>query len=51
MQEKYSLNEQTLEFIREFEKNVDSGKTYDTKELVDIFIDPSLFLFNVRTAT
>ncbi|WP_336788444.1 hypothetical protein [Paenibacillus sp. MMO-177] len=37
MQEKYSLNEQALRFIQEFEKNVESGKSYDTQELVAIF--------------
>ncbi|MED3832381.1 hypothetical protein [Peribacillus frigoritolerans] len=37
MQEKYSLNEQTLLFIQEFEKHVESGKTYTTQELADEF--------------
>lgn len=37
MQEKYSLNEQTLLFIQEFEKNVESGKTFTTQELADEF--------------
>ncbi|EJR82869.1 hypothetical protein COK65_30610 [Bacillus thuringiensis] len=37
MVEKYSLNEQTLQFIQEFERMVVSGKTYTTQELVDIF--------------
>ncbi|EEM01778.1 MULTISPECIES: hypothetical protein [Bacillus] len=42
MIEKYSLNEQTLQFIQEFEKTVASDKTYTTQELVDIF-DKSIF--------
>jgi hypothetical protein len=37
MQEKYSLNEQTLRFIIEFEKKVEPGKTYTIQELVDLF--------------
>jgi hypothetical protein len=36
MQEKYSLNEQTLKFIMEFEKKIESGKVYTTKELVKL---------------
>lgn len=37
MVEKYSLNEQTLQFIQEFEKTVAPDKTYTTQELVSIF--------------
>ena len=37
MQEKYSLNKRTLLFIQEFEKHVESGKTYTTQELADEF--------------
>ncbi|MDA2006341.1 hypothetical protein PDN10_16295 [Bacillus cereus] len=37
MQTKYSLNEQTLLFIQEFEKSVESGRVYTAQELVDIF--------------
>ncbi|MEQ6378241.1 hypothetical protein RZN25_15620 [Bacillaceae bacterium S4-13-56] len=37
MGEKWSLNEQTLQFILHFEKNTESGKTYTTQELVDLF--------------
>ncbi|MGN4945199.1 hypothetical protein [Bacillus cereus group sp. MYBK104-1] len=37
MVEKYSLNEQTLQFIREFERIVSLDKTYTTQELVSIF--------------
>lgn len=34
---KYSLNEQTLLFIQEFENNVELGKTFTTQELADEF--------------
>lgn len=37
MKEKYSLNEQTFRFIQEFEKDVETGKSYTTQDLVDIF--------------
>ncbi|HDR7641312.1 hypothetical protein [Bacillus wiedmannii] len=37
MVEKYSLNEQTLQFIQEFERTVAPDKTYTTQELVSIF--------------
>ncbi|MCU1805169.1 hypothetical protein NVV31_07085 [Cytobacillus firmus] len=37
MEEKFALNEQTLQFIIEFEKNIEPGKTFTTQELVDIF--------------
>ncbi|PEE69259.1 hypothetical protein [Bacillus thuringiensis] len=37
MGEKYSLNEQTLQFIQEFERTVVPDKTYTTQELVNIF--------------
>lgn len=37
MQEKYSLNKRTLLFIQEFEKHVESGKTYTAQELADEF--------------
>lgn len=37
MKEKYSLNEQTLLFIHQFEKNLESGKVYTTQELTDEF--------------
>ncbi|MGG1849511.1 hypothetical protein [Bacillus wiedmannii] len=37
MTEKYSLNEQTLQFIQEFERTVAPDKTYITQELVNIF--------------
>ncbi|WP_242264896.1 hypothetical protein [Bacillus cereus group sp. BfR-BA-01422] len=37
MVENYSLNEQTLQFIQEFEKTVAPDKTYTTQELVSIF--------------
>jgi hypothetical protein len=30
MEEKYSLNEQTLLFIQDFEKGVESGKVHST---------------------
>ncbi|MGG1343827.1 hypothetical protein ABE244_25365 [Bacillus toyonensis] len=43
MNEKYSLNEQTLQFIQEFEKTVASNKVYSTQELVDIF---NISIFN-----
>lgn len=42
MQEKYSLNEQTLLFINEFEKEVESGRIYSVHELVGTF-EKSLF--------
>ncbi|MBF0705393.1 hypothetical protein IQ283_02155 [Alkalihalobacillus hwajinpoensis] len=38
MAERYSLNEQTLQFILEFEKGVEARKSYTTQELVDQFI-------------
>ncbi|EPY7705166.1 hypothetical protein HNV23_23230 [Bacillus paranthracis] len=34
---KYSLNEQTLLFIQEFETSVESGTVYTVQELVGIF--------------
>lgn len=37
LKEKYSLNAETLNFITEFEKTVESGKVYTTQELVDLF--------------
>ena len=37
MVEKYSLNEQTLQFIQEFERTVAPDKSYTTQELVSIF--------------
>ncbi|MGN4664751.1 MULTISPECIES: hypothetical protein [unclassified Bacillus cereus group] len=37
MIEKYSLNEQTLQFIQEFERTATLDKTYTTQELVSIF--------------
>lgn len=37
MVEKHSLNEQTLQFIQEFERTVALDKTYTTQELVNIF--------------
>ncbi|PGZ11829.1 hypothetical protein COE47_31935 [Bacillus thuringiensis] len=37
MIEKYSLNEQTLQFIQEFERTVAPDKTYTTQEMVNIF--------------
>ncbi|MED2615439.1 hypothetical protein COF41_25670 [Bacillus toyonensis] len=39
MIEKYSLNEQTLQFIQEFERTLAPDKTYTTQELVNIFIN------------
>ncbi|MEJ1511775.1 hypothetical protein R3O67_00065 [Bacillus cereus] len=37
IQTKYSLNEQALLFIQEFEKSVESGNVYTVQELVAIF--------------
>ncbi|QUW39300.1 hypothetical protein [Bacillus cereus] len=37
MVEKYSLIEQTLQFIQEFERTVAPDKTYTMQELVSIF--------------
>jgi hypothetical protein len=37
MREKYALNEQTLQFIMDFEKGVESGKSFTVQELVDKF--------------
>ncbi|MFD5259428.1 hypothetical protein ACFWJC_00905 [Bacillus wiedmannii] len=37
MVEKYSLNEQTLQFIQEFERTVAPDKSYTTQEFVSIF--------------
>ncbi|PEE65997.1 hypothetical protein COM90_06605 [Bacillus thuringiensis] len=37
MIEKYSLNEQTLKFIQEFERTVAPDKAYTTQKLVNIF--------------
>ena len=37
MKEKFSLNEQTLQFLLEFEKSVEAGIMFTAKELVVIF--------------
>ncbi|PFP17555.1 hypothetical protein COJ96_26450 [Bacillus sp. AFS073361] len=37
MQEEFKLNEQTLKFIIDFERGVESGKCFTIQELVDIF--------------
>jgi hypothetical protein len=37
LKERYSLNAETLNFITEFEKTVESRKVYTTQELVDLF--------------
>jgi hypothetical protein len=37
MNEKYSLNEETLKFIIDFEKKLPSGKQFTNKELVEKF--------------
>ncbi|AXI08242.1 hypothetical protein CUC15_04355 [Oceanobacillus zhaokaii] len=37
MAEKNSLNEETLNFIIDFEKEVPYGKQYSNKELVELF--------------
>ncbi|MQR93711.1 hypothetical protein [Fictibacillus phosphorivorans] len=37
MNEKYSLNEETLKFIIDFEKKLQSGKQFTNKELVEKF--------------
>ncbi|WP_016839110.1 hypothetical protein [Ureibacillus thermosphaericus] len=37
LKEKYSQNAETLKFIIEFEKTVESGKVYTTQELVQLF--------------
>ncbi|MDF2792035.1 MAG: hypothetical protein K0S80_5137 [Neobacillus sp.] len=35
--EKYNLNEETFNFIRDFEKKVEENKIYTNKELVQLF--------------
>lgn len=37
MLDKFSLNEQVLQFIQEFERKVAHNNTYTTQELVSIF--------------
>ncbi|MFJ8513808.1 hypothetical protein [Lysinibacillus xylanilyticus] len=37
MEEKYSLNAETLKYIIEFEKNVSIGEEYSNKKLVELF--------------
>lgn len=37
MEEKYSLNAETLKYIIEFEDEVPVGKEYSNKELVELF--------------
>ncbi|WP_282156378.1 hypothetical protein [Cytobacillus gottheilii] len=43
MQEKYALNEQTLQFILKFEKDVESGRSYTIQELVDQFLSSPFY--------
>lgn len=43
MEEKFVLNEQTLQFILNFEKDVESGRSYTTQELVGIFKSSSYY--------
>ncbi|MCM3673194.1 hypothetical protein M3699_04705 [Peribacillus simplex] len=43
MKEKYSLNEQTYQFILENEKDVEAGKTFTIQEMVDRFTSSSFY--------
>ncbi|MBT2667314.1 hypothetical protein J7J00_17685 [Bacillus sp. ISL-4] len=43
MKEKYSLNEQTYQFISEYEKGVEVGKLFTIREMVDLFMSSSFY--------
>lgn len=41
--EKYNLNEETLNFVLDFEKKVEKGRVFTNKELVQLFEVSSFF--------
>ncbi|WP_342541483.1 hypothetical protein MHI39_23760 [Heyndrickxia sp. FSL K6-6286] len=43
MVEKYNLNEETLNFILDFEKKVEKGRVFTNKELVKLFESSSFY--------
>ncbi|UTI44519.1 hypothetical protein [Niallia sp. RD1] len=43
MVEKYNLNEETLNFILDFEKRVEKGRVFTNKELVKLFESSSFY--------
>lgn len=43
MKEKYSLNEQTYQFILQYEKDVEAGKIITIQEIVDQFTSSSFY--------
>ena len=47
--ETYNLNEETLNFIINFEKSVEKGKTYSNKELVMLFGSSTYYNDVVKT--
>lgn len=47
--EKYNLNEETLNFILDFEKKVEKDRIYTNKELVKLFESSSFYNEVVRS--
>lgn len=47
--EKYSLNEESFNFILDFEKKVEKGKIYTNEELVQLFKASSFYNDVVQT--
>jgi hypothetical protein len=43
MVEKFNLNEETLNFILDFEKRVEKGRVFTNKELVKLFESSSFY--------
>lgn len=43
MVEKYNLNEETLNYILDFEKKVEKGRVFTNKELVKLFESSSFY--------
>jgi hypothetical protein len=43
MVEKFNLNEETLNFILDFEKKVEKGRVFTNKELVKLFESSSFY--------
>ncbi|QQZ11612.1 hypothetical protein I5776_18965 [Heyndrickxia vini] len=43
MVEKFNLNEETLNFILDFEKKVEKGRVFTNKELVELFESSSFY--------